>query len=127
MILLGVCVTVNVAAHAGTMSGRLEGSINGTTVNVNGTCSRNEGVFEFWSDGTEFAVSNDSDGDGMYLNIMVRSIGDQTFAALRYSRGGETIYNGTFEYDALGDQSLSVDTSMGRDDVPAKFHVQCQT
>ena len=107
---------------AGKGPGSFAGRIGGADVQLQGTCSRAEGSFQFWSDGTEFAVNRDQNGDGAYLNIMVMG----SMAALNYNRDGQKIYNGTFTYTELTDKSLTADTRMGRDELPAQFEVRCE-
>ena len=114
------------AAQAAKSPGSLAGSIGGDAIDITGTCSFGEGGFEFWSDGTDFAVPNDSNGDGTYRNISVTEMGTKTYNALWYSRGGDRRYKGLFSVEDRGERSMSVDTELGRDDIPAKFEVRCE-
>lgn len=125
-VILGwTCMILPVAAAQDTVvkgPGVLKGTIGSADVYFEGTCSSRSGMFEFWSDGTEFAVSRDQNGDNAYLNIMV--IGKR--ASLSYNRDGEKIYNGMFTYATFDGASLTADTLMGRNRLPAKFEVRCE-
>lgn len=122
-----LAIVLPVSAHASTKGpGLLEGTIGGEAVSIQGTCNTAENAFEFWSDGKDFAVNKDSDGDGMYLNIAIIKFGDQSRASMRYSRGGETLYNGVLEYTAFDGASLAVDGVLGsKTKLPATFTVIC--
>lgn len=128
---LAVAIFVSITSSVGHAStrvpGTLKGSIGGDVLSLDGTCSQGASSFEFWSDGIKFAVNKDMNGDGMYVNIIVLSLGNQTKAMLRYSRGGKTIYNGNLDFKTLENQTLTVDATLGRaSDVPAKFVVTCK-
>ena len=41
-------------------------------------------------------------------------------------RDGEKIYNGMFTYATFDEASLTADTLMGRNRLPAKFEVRCE-
>ena len=115
----------SVAAEATRGPGTIEGTIGDAAIKIQGTCSKAEASFEFWSDGTQFAVHNDDNGDGMYLNIQVLTLGNQTVAAMHYYRNGNKVYAGTLKYLDFDGHSLQVNAQQGRHELPTTFSVQC--
>ncbi len=125
-LVLGALLISASAEASSKVDGTLQGTIGGEAISINGTCMQAEGAFEFWSDGKGFAVNKDADGDGMYLNIGIFNFGGQDRASMRYSRDGETVYNGVLSYTAFDGQSLAVDAVLGsRTQLPATFTVAC--
>ncbi len=116
------------AVEAGKMPGVLSGSIGGDALSLSGTCSMGPHIFEFWSDGKEFAVNRDTNGDNVSLNIMIRPMtsGGKTMAVLTYRKDGKMVYNGLFDPSSYDGTILSADTALGRAAaISAKFEVNC--
>lgn len=114
------------AAEATRSPGTIEGVIGDTVITTQGTCSKDDASFEFWSDGTQFAVHNDANGDGMYLNIQVLTLGNQNMAALHHYRNGNKVYAGTLKFTEFDGHSIDVDAKQGRNKLPMRFSVQCE-
>ena len=103
---LGLLLTTHVLAETIRSSGTITGTVGEHTIDLRGTCSQSETAFEFWSDGTQFAVSRDVNGDDMYLNVQVFTMGGRTMASLSHSRNGERVYNGAIKYEEFDGSSI---------------------
>jgi len=106
--------------------GTISGTIAGNPIDVEGVCSSSPGSFDFWTDGTDFASANDVDGDGQYLILNVINMNGTIRKALRYSRGGETLYNGLVSTESFDGKTLTVNTMLGRaQEISADFTISC--
>ena len=113
-------------APEGKTSGTLVGSVAGNQLDLKGTCYASENSFAFWSDGTDFEVNNDTNGDGQYLNVSVISMNDQTMAAMRFHKDGEKVYAGTVPYSLGGSANMTVQGALGREQaITADFTITC--
>ena len=113
-------------APEGKTSGTLVGTVAGNQLDLQGTCYASENSFDFWSDGTDFEVNNDTNGDGQYLNVSVVSMNDQTMAAMRFHKDGEKVYAGTVPYSLGGNANMTVRGALGREQaITADFTITC--
>jgi hypothetical protein len=107
-------------------TGRVTGTIAGHTIDADGICSTAAQSFDFWTDGTDFASASDANGDGQYLILNIININGRVRNALRYSRDGETIYNGLVSTESFDGQSVTIDTMLGRaQEISANFTIVC--
>jgi len=111
------------------LTGTLTGSIGDTMLDKTGKCSQSGPVFQFWTDGDQFPVHKDSDGDGMYFAVMVNSQMPGSVGSLQYGRDGEKIYSGTFPFTYFDGGTLTVDGQIGarsgQSGMPAAFNIVC--
>ena len=106
--------------------GSVSGMIAGNPVEAEGVCATSTQSFDFWTDGTDFASANDVDGDGQYLILNVINMNGTIRKALRYSRGGETLYNGLVSPESFDGKTLTVNTMLGRaQEISADFTISC--
>jgi len=108
-------------------SGTLTGTIGDNSLDFEGVCSTSEGSFNFWSDGTDFASNSDVDGDGQYITVQAYDTGDGVMTALRFSKDGETVYNGQASYESFDGTTMTFDRQLGREQaMSADFTVDCE-
>ena len=111
----------------GRSAGTLTGTIADNSLDLDGVCATSESSFDFWSDGTDFASNRDVDGDGQYITVQSYNTGDTVMTALRFSKDGETVYNGQVTYDTFDGKTMSIDRDLGRKQaISADFMINCE-
>ena len=115
------------AQAADQITGILTGSIGDTMLEKTGKCSQSGPVFQFWTDGDQFPVHKDSDGDGLYFAVMVNSQMPGFVGSMQYGRDGKKIYGGTFPFAYFDGQTLTVNGAIGarsgQSGMPAAFNI----
>jgi len=107
--------------------GSVSGMIAGNPVEAEGVCATSTQSFDFWTDGTDFANARDTTGDGQYLILNVVNMNGKVRSALRYSKDGETIYNGLVSYESFDGSTVRVDTPLGREQkISADLTMSCE-
>ena len=110
----------------GKTPGKISGTIAGQPFNQDGTCSKGPNQFEFWTDGTDFAVNSDTDGDGQFMVVQVITAGSTTMAAMRFHRDNEKVYNGTVPYSVGGNANMTISGDLGREKlISADLKINC--
>jgi len=108
-------------------AGTVTGTIGGIALDTKGVCSRSSGSFDFWTDGEDFASASDATGDGQYLILNIVNLNGKVRTALRYSKDGETIYNGLVSYESFDGSTVRVDTPLGREQkISADLTITCE-